>query len=254
MPISTQKAAQPDAEAEALDPGQSGVEQQEEAGLTLDDYARAKALPVDFLKSLGVSQTTFGITPAVRIPYFGADGEELAVRFRIALEGDRFRWEAGTKLCLYGQERLAEAQPGWTRGAGRRGIGLPYPLVPWHSCAWLPGAANWREERDAGYLDGIETDLCRHRAGSRRRGRAPMAGAVKDTRSRETDPSADQRSICIVLGGSAAVSAAMEDRLSTGDSMDRSRRSKRMLKGDPKSLACSWSPATQIARFRHCGT
>ena len=104
MPISTQKAAQPDAEAEALDPGQSGVEQQEEAGLTLDDYARAKALPVDFLKSLGVSQTTFGITPAVRIPYFGADGEELAVRFRIALEGDRFRWEAGTKLCLYGQD------------------------------------------------------------------------------------------------------------------------------------------------------
>ena len=60
MPISTQKAAQPDAEAEALDPGQSGVEQQEEAGLTLDDYARAKALPVDFLKSLGVSPSTFG--------------------------------------------------------------------------------------------------------------------------------------------------------------------------------------------------
>ena len=85
MPISTQKAAQPDAEAEALDPGQSGVEQQEEAGLTLDDYARAKALPVDFLKSLGVSQSTFGRTPAVRIPYFGTAGEELAVRFRIGL-------------------------------------------------------------------------------------------------------------------------------------------------------------------------
>ena len=93
MHISTKKMAQPEAEPEALDPGQSGVDQREEAGLTLDDYARAKALPVDFLKSLGVSPSAYGGKPAARIPYFSAAGNELAVRFRIRLEGDRFRWE-----------------------------------------------------------------------------------------------------------------------------------------------------------------
>ena len=32
------------------------------------------------------------------------------MRFRIALDGDRFRWKSGTKPCLYGLHRLAEAQ------------------------------------------------------------------------------------------------------------------------------------------------
>src|SRR5262245_39340549 len=81
MHIGTQQRAQ--AEDEALDPGQSGAEQQGEAGLTLDDYARAKVLPVDFLKSLGVSQSSHGRKPAVRIPYYGTAGEEIAVRSRI---------------------------------------------------------------------------------------------------------------------------------------------------------------------------
>ena len=71
MHLRTQKRAQRDTEAEALDPGQSGVEQQEEAGLTLDDYARAKALPVDFLKSLGVSQSTFGRNRRCAFPISG---------------------------------------------------------------------------------------------------------------------------------------------------------------------------------------
>ena len=79
-------------------------------GLTLDDYASAKGLPVDFLKSLGLSQFTYDGKPAVRIPYFGTGGEEIAVRFRIGLEGDRFRWKSGTKPCLYGLNRLADAR------------------------------------------------------------------------------------------------------------------------------------------------
>jgi putative DNA primase/helicase len=157
MHISTQKREQPDADPETLDPGQSGVEQQEEASLTLDDYARAKALPVDFLKSLGVSQSTHGRKLAVRIPYFGTDGQELAVRFRIRLEGDRFRWEAESKTCLYGQDRLADAhQAGY--------VALVEGESDCHTLWFhgfpalgLPGAANWREDRDVGCLDGIET-------------------------------------------------------------------------------------------------
>jgi hypothetical protein len=32
------------------------------------------------------------------------------VRFRIALNGDRFRWKSGTKPCLYGVSRLSDAR------------------------------------------------------------------------------------------------------------------------------------------------
>ena len=79
------------------------------------------------------------------------------MRFRIALSGDRFRWKSGTKPCLYGLNRLPEAQKAgqvvlvegesdchtlWFHGIPALGI---------------PGAANWREERDARHLDGIET-------------------------------------------------------------------------------------------------
>jgi hypothetical protein len=127
------------------------------SGLTLAQYATAKALTVDFLKSCGLSEVTYDTQPAVRIPYYGPSREELAVRFRIALDGDRFRWKSGTKPCLYGLHRLAAAQAAgqmvlvegesdcqtlWSHGIPALGI---------------PGAANWREDRDAGYLDGIET-------------------------------------------------------------------------------------------------
>jgi hypothetical protein len=126
-------------------------------GLTLGNYAAAKRLSIEFLKSCGLSEFTFERKPAVRVPYFGRGGEELAVRFRIALDGDRFRWKSGTKPCLYGLNHLSEVKKAsqvvlvegesdchtlWFHGIPALGI---------------PGAANWREERDALHLDGIET-------------------------------------------------------------------------------------------------
>jgi hypothetical protein len=129
----------------------------EAVGLTLARYAAAKGLPIGFLKSCRLSELTFDRKPAVRIPYFGEEGEEPAVRFRIALDGDRFRWKSGTKPCLYGLNRLSEMKKTgeivlvegesdchtlWFHGIGALGI---------------PGAGNWREERDAQHLDGIET-------------------------------------------------------------------------------------------------
>ena len=63
----------------------------------------------------------------------------------------------GTKLCLYGQDRLADAQR----------VGHVVLVEGESDChtLWyhgipalgLPGAGNWREDRDAGHLDGIET-------------------------------------------------------------------------------------------------
>jgi Recombinase/Resolvase, N terminal domain len=126
-------------------------------GLTLDGYATVMRLPTSFVKSCGLSEFTFDHKPAVRIPYFGVGGEELAVRFRIALDGDRFRWKSGTKPCLYGLHRLLEAHKA-------RHVVLVEGESDCHTLWFheipalgIPGATNWREERDARYLDGIET-------------------------------------------------------------------------------------------------
>ena len=104
-----------------------------------------------------MSEFNYDHKPALRIPYLGPDGEELAVRFRIALDGDRFRWKSGTKPCLYGLHRLAEAQKA-------RQVALVEGESDCHTL-WLhgipalgiPGATNWREARDAHHFDGIET-------------------------------------------------------------------------------------------------
>ena len=93
-------------------------------GLTLDELARAKQLPLDFLKSLGCRTVTNekqrddGSTFSwleVLIPYFNADGTFAARhRRRFALTGDRrFAW-TGTKaagaIIPYGLHRLAAAR------------------------------------------------------------------------------------------------------------------------------------------------
>ena len=77
-------------------------------GLTLEAYADAKKLPIEFLKDCGLR--TQGST--VRVPYFGIDGRESnAVRYRSALEGkNRFKWGYGSKSFLYGLDRLANAR------------------------------------------------------------------------------------------------------------------------------------------------
>lgn len=91
------------------------------AGCTLTDYAADKALPLDFLIDLGLSQASYpdgrrGTVPALRIPYRGPDGEEVAAQFRVELHkradgGDqRFRWQKGHKPQLYGLWRLEAAR------------------------------------------------------------------------------------------------------------------------------------------------
>jgi hypothetical protein len=137
-------------------PNTSGSPVNAGAGLTLDQYAAAKSLPVDFLKGCGITEFTYDRKHALRIPYFGTGGEELAVRFRISLEGDRFRWKSGTKPCLYGLHRLAAAPP--SEVVLVEGESDCHTLW-FHQIAALgvPGAANWREERDAPHLEGIET-------------------------------------------------------------------------------------------------
>lgn len=125
-------------------------------GCTLDAYAEAKKLPLDFLKRIGLTQFTYLGNSAVRIPYRITDGTTGAARYRIATTGDdKFRWKKGDKPFLYGLERIHEA-----RAAGF--VLLVEGESDSHT-AWfhnlpavgIPGAANWREERDAAHFDGV---------------------------------------------------------------------------------------------------
>jgi len=126
-------------------------------GLTFDQYVAAKNIPADFLRAVGLTEINYDRMPALRIPYRGIAGEEQAVRIRIALGGDRFRWKSGSKPFLYGLHRIGDA-----RRAGHVALvegesdchTLWFHGVP---ALGVPGAANWREDRDAGHLDGIDS-------------------------------------------------------------------------------------------------
>ncbi len=130
------------------------------AGLTVAQYAAAKKLDADRLRASALSDRSYYGTPAVRIAYVDEAGNEVAVRFRLALEkseaaDDRFRWKSGAKPCLYGLNRLAVARES---GYAVLVEGESDCHTLWHHgepALGIPGATNWREERDAAHLDGI---------------------------------------------------------------------------------------------------
>lgn len=125
-------------------------------GGLLADYSVSKALPVGFLRTLGLSDGRHPAGPCIRIPYRDETGKAVATRFRFGPDSDtRFLWKRGSTVMLYGLDRLKEA-----RRQGRivicEGESDSHTLwlhgVP---ALGLPGADCWREERDAPLLDGI---------------------------------------------------------------------------------------------------
>ena len=58
-------------------------------GCTLGQYAEATDLPPKFLEELGLKTINYLGNKAVRMPYRDQHGEEIAVRFRLALTGRR---------------------------------------------------------------------------------------------------------------------------------------------------------------------
>ncbi len=77
---------------------------------TLERYAKAKALPVDFLSGLGLLDTKKHGKPALKIPYHDEVGNEAAIRYRLTLKkgqkDNRFQWRSGDKTMPYGLWRL----------------------------------------------------------------------------------------------------------------------------------------------------
>jgi len=149
--------------ADRCNPPNNGLQQcNTPQGCTLAQYAEAKRLPVDFLRQLGLSDVQYLGTPAVRIPYLLEDGSEGPARFRLALSAsdgvdNRFAWRRGSKLCLYGLNRLEAA-----RRAGYVVLveGESDCHTLWYHgepAVGVPGANNWRDDRDAPHLQGIPT-------------------------------------------------------------------------------------------------
>ena len=127
---------------------------------TLAAYAKAKGLPVSFLRQLGLSDARYAGQQAVKIPYLAEDSTESATRFRISLEkgpkgDDRFRWRKGSKPSLYGLWRTSHARE---TGYVFLVEGESDAQTLWHyglPALGVPGASNWRREW-AEHLDGVE--------------------------------------------------------------------------------------------------
>jgi DNA-binding transcriptional ArsR family regulator len=111
--------------------------------LTLAALADAKRLDAEKLIAWHVRELPDG---GIEIPYLTREGEQHAVRYRLALEGaNRFRWRQGDTPCLYGLWRLGE----WT-GSDMLYLceGETDTLTLWHAglpALGIPGATAWRE-------------------------------------------------------------------------------------------------------------
>jgi hypothetical protein len=126
---------------------------------TLETYAEAKRLPVEFLREIGLSTVSYMGRKALRVPYLTEDGREAAVRLRLALEkspqGDgRFRWRKGSRPILYGLWRMERV-----REAGYVVLveGESDCHTLWHhgiEALGVPGASSWKAGW-AAHLEGV---------------------------------------------------------------------------------------------------
>jgi hypothetical protein len=138
----------------------SGSAHRPDAGLTLTQYAEAKRLNPDRLRAWGLSDATYRGAPAVRIAFRDEAGADAAIRFRLRLDksadGDeRFKWDSGSKVRLYGQDRLSLARE---RGYVVLVEGESDCHTLWshdEPAIGVPGASNWKEGRDAPLLTDI---------------------------------------------------------------------------------------------------
>lgn len=204
-------------------------------GLTPAQYAEAKCLDAEFLKSLGLREVRyFGGAPALEIPYYDVNGDLEATRYRLRLEkgpeGDeRFRWKKGSKPILYGLWKLNRAREAgyvllvegesdchtlWSHGVPALGI---------------PGSGTWRNEW-SGHLDGLKTVyfLCEPDAGGEKLAEAlsaaPFADRLQFVRlTGAKDPSELHHQMCDEGGFTDALDAALEAAVPVGDVLRQAR-------------------------------
>jgi hypothetical protein len=134
-----------------FDPKRAPVE-----GCSLEQFARFKGIPVDFLAAEGLKDTEHWGKPAVDIPYSDPEGEYLFSRYRVALRGrTTVVSETGGKVTVpYG---LGSLEDGAEAGFLVVCEGESDTLTCWyHSlpAIGVPGGGNWRPEWSS-YLNQI---------------------------------------------------------------------------------------------------
>lgn len=131
------------------------VETIEIKGLTLEEYSKDKDIPIDFLKSLQISERKFNGESRLLIPYFDLTGNKIRVRYRLSMKGNsQFQWSKGTLSVPYGIWMLA----GLMQSCSEK-WGYPNTLIIvegesdaqtlWHygfPALGVPGAIIWRSE------------------------------------------------------------------------------------------------------------
>lgn len=126
-------------------------------GATLRALADAKGLDPSFLEDyLGWKDSDWFGTPAVMIPYYDSAGNDPQLRYRVGIRsGDRFRWQKGATLTLYGlqfidlirAENMSIIVEGETDAATL--------IYNGYNALGVPGAGNWRPEWGQ-YLESIK--------------------------------------------------------------------------------------------------
>lgn len=127
-------------------------------GCSRKGYAEAKGIPLNFLKTLGLSNSISNGVRTLAIPYYDMDGNIINTRFRTTLKGpDECRWEKKAEVIPYGFWKLAEAkEAGYVvlvEGEGDCHT-LWYKKFP---AIGIPDGATWKEEWGANYLADIPT-------------------------------------------------------------------------------------------------
>ncbi len=137
----------------------------EEPGVTLERYAAAKQLPVDFLRSLNLKDDRYEGQPAIRIPYPGVSGVEEYHRYRVSLTAEpRFKAPpayTGLQPLPYGLQVVEEAQKA---GYVLLVEGESDAQVCWFNdvpAVGIPGVESWKKFGATwiDHLDGIPTLL-----------------------------------------------------------------------------------------------
>ena len=128
-------------------------EPEKPSGCTLAEFAEAKKLPIDILKHYHWSDCEWFGIPAIRIPYADVNGKHTIDRYRVAMSGDKFRWQKGAHPHLFGLWRMKSYTSGVVIVEGESDA-----MTLWnagYAAIGLPGADIWQEEWSQ-YFKGIE--------------------------------------------------------------------------------------------------
>ncbi|MCP4764247.1 MAG: winged helix-turn-helix transcriptional regulator [archaeon] len=127
-------------------------------GLTLMQYGKTKKFSKKFLtKYVKASERELSGGKYVLFPYHDKSGQVIANRKRLSLHGkNKFRWEKGDKLNLYGLDHLDSYKGTFiyiVEGESDCHT-LWYKKLP---ALGVPGVTNWKEDRDAEYFEKFKT-------------------------------------------------------------------------------------------------